>query len=558
MDEENGKSLVFWLLLGALIIIVASVVLLSWVPPVSKDELVHHLAVPKWYLKHGGMVEIPFMDFSYYPMNVDLLYLLPLYFGNDILPKFIHFGFALLTAWLIFRYLKKRTHRIYALFGALFFLSIPIIVKLSMTAYIDLGIIFFSTGALLALMRWVENGFRPKFLVLSGVLCGLGLGTKYNGLLTLLLLTLLVPFLYSRAHPGGRLSFFKAAAQASLFFLVSVLVFSPWMIRNYAWKKNPIYPLYDHRINPPDKVVSGQVKDQEESSDPGLGVFVIRKAIYHEQGWEIALVPLRVFFGGQDGSPKHFDGQLNPFLLMFSLLAFWRMKEDQEKVKTEKKVMLSFAVLFLAIAFFTSDLRIRYIAPIIPPMVILSVLGIAKTASLVQSIKGEVARFVGLLLVFSAAAFALMLNGLYVLKQFESVQPLSYISGEVGRDEYIATYRPEYPAMKYINENLPSNALVSFLFLGKRGYYCDRNYVYGESQLGAVIREARTPENILGSLDRLGITHLLLNDPLLQKWVNNSFNEEKLRILSEFFLIYTKICYANNNFYVLSLEKPLS
>jgi 4-amino-4-deoxy-L-arabinose transferase-like glycosyltransferase len=163
-----------------------------------------------------------------------------------------------------------------------------------------------------------------------------------------------------------------------------------------------IYPLYDHRINPPDKSYPDR---QRPGGIIGSGAWrLCDQAIYHEQGWEIALVPLRVFFGGQDGSPKHFDGQLNPFLLMFSLLAFWRMKEDQEKVKTEKKVMLSFAVLFLAIAFFTSDLRIRYIAPIIPPMVILSVLGIAKTASLVQSIKGEVARFVGLLLVFSAAA----------------------------------------------------------------------------------------------------------------------------------------------------------
>jgi hypothetical protein len=83
------------ILLGLIFVLIAAVLVLSCVPPVSKDELVHHLAVPKLYLKHGGMYEIPFMEFSYYPMNVDLLYLLPLSFGNDIVPKFIHFGFAL-------------------------------------------------------------------------------------------------------------------------------------------------------------------------------------------------------------------------------------------------------------------------------------------------------------------------------------------------------------------------------------------------------------------------------------------------------------------------------
>ena len=107
MVQGKHKAPFFGLILSLLIILFASIIILSCVPPVSKDELVHHLVVPKLYLKHGGMVEIPFMDFSYYPMNVDLLYLLPLYFGNDIVPKFIHLSFALLTAGLLSGYLKR-------------------------------------------------------------------------------------------------------------------------------------------------------------------------------------------------------------------------------------------------------------------------------------------------------------------------------------------------------------------------------------------------------------------------------------------------------------------
>ena len=166
----------------------------------SKDELVHHLAVPKLYLKHGGMFEIPFMPFSYYPMNLDLLYLIPLYFGNDIIPKFIHFSFALLTAGLLFGYLKRRTGLGYALFGVVFFLSIPIIVKLSISAYVDLGVLFFSFASLLLLLKWAESGFKKKFLILSGVMAGLAMGTKYNALVTAVLLTLFVPILSAR--PG--------------------------------------------------------------------------------------------------------------------------------------------------------------------------------------------------------------------------------------------------------------------------------------------------------------------------------------------------------------------
>jgi len=106
------------ILAGLVLILIASVIILSWVPPVSRDALIHHLTVPKLYLKNGGIFEIPFMDFSYYPMNLDLLYLIPLYFGNDIIPKFIHFSFALLTACLVFCYLRRRINSIYAMIGS--------------------------------------------------------------------------------------------------------------------------------------------------------------------------------------------------------------------------------------------------------------------------------------------------------------------------------------------------------------------------------------------------------------------------------------------------------
>lgn len=110
------------------------------------------------------MYEIPAMVFSYYPMNLNLLYLMPLYFGNDIIPKFIHFTFALLTACLIFDYLRHRTNTIYLLLGAIFFLTLPIVVKLSITVYVDLGLIFFVAASLLLLLKWLENGFCVRFL----------------------------------------------------------------------------------------------------------------------------------------------------------------------------------------------------------------------------------------------------------------------------------------------------------------------------------------------------------------------------------------------------------
>ena len=34
-------------------------IILNLTPPISRDALIHHLAIPKLWLKHGGFYEIP-------------------------------------------------------------------------------------------------------------------------------------------------------------------------------------------------------------------------------------------------------------------------------------------------------------------------------------------------------------------------------------------------------------------------------------------------------------------------------------------------------------------
>jgi len=60
----------WWVLATAVLlsmILVAAIAVLASVPPVSRDALVHHLAVPKLWLEHGSIYEMPGMEFSYYP-----------------------------------------------------------------------------------------------------------------------------------------------------------------------------------------------------------------------------------------------------------------------------------------------------------------------------------------------------------------------------------------------------------------------------------------------------------------------------------------------------------
>ena len=467
------------ILLGCItIVLVVSIVLLASVPPVSRDALTHHLIVPKLYLQHGTMVELPDIPFSYYPMNLDLLYLVPLYFGNDIVPKFIHFLFALMTAGLLFSFLKKRLGTLYAMIGSLMFLSTPVIVKLSITVYVDLGLVFFSTAALIYLIKWNEADFSIRYLIFSAAFCGLALGTKYNGLVTFFLLTLFVPFIYLRSPPERNRLQGKAAGYAAIYALTALLVFSPWMIRNVYWTGNPIFPLYNKIFSTQSVTEQNPIPEdlQQEIKERigGWNHFAIRRIIFKESWAEIATIPIRIFFQGQDDDPKYFDGKLNPFLLFLPIFAFFPRREETSQAKNEKNLLLAFIILFMLISFFRTSIRIRYIVPVLPALIILSTAGLHQLVGLLKTGFNPLLRKCGAVSLAVAMLLLFGMNAAYLLDQFRVVDPIGYLSGRVGREMYITRYRPEYPVMKFANEYLAADAKILGLYLGNRRYYSDR------------------------------------------------------------------------------------
>ena len=551
-----SKTLLKIVLTGLLGAVITSIVVLSSVPPVSRDALIHHLAIPKLYLKHGGIYEIPWAIFSYYPMNLDLLYVIPLYFGNDIIPKYIHFTFALLTAWLVFSYLRKRIDVYYGLLGALFFLSIPIIVKLSITAYVDLGLVFFSFAALFYFLKWIENRFRLRYLIISAISCGLALGTKYNGLIVFFLLTLFVPFIYSRFSREQGVPAYKGIGHSAAFFMLAFLIFSPWMIRNYIWTGNPVYPLYqtwlgskkgdsdEHSI---ERLQKSSTVVAEKSKGP-LGHFLIRKILFKESWWETAIIPIRIFFQGQDDNPKYFDGRLNPLLFIFPFFAFYRIKNNTSFLRAEKKVLLAFSVFYLFYTFLQTAIRIRYFAPIIPPLVILSVFGIYEIFSIINEHCSLQTRRIYMGLVILTLLVLMGMNAAYILNQFRHVDPISYITGRVGRDEYIERYRPEYSAIKYANDNIPNNSKLLCIFLGNRSYYGNSEMLFNYNLLFEAVKREGSPEKILLDLKKRGITHLIVRYGLMNKWSESEFDDRRKMILKEFFKDHVDMLFSGGGY----------
>lgn len=531
-NDFPSPSMIYSLLI---VVVIGLVSIMAWTPPVSRDALIHHLAIPKLYLNNGGMFEIPDLTFSYYPMNLDLLYMIPLYFNNDILPKFIHFAFAILTAIMIYRYIARRLNTEYALLGSLFFLSIPVIVYQSTIVYVDLGLVCFLFAALLYLFKWVEDGFKFKYLAAGAILCGLALGTKYNGLIGLCLLGLFVPYVYARYHADQSSHARRAVFYSAAYVVIALTVFSPWMIRNVIWTGNPVHPLFKNVFNPAPECTemvceAGEIGNRSVR----LSHIVTRRDLYKESGLEIALIPLRVFFQGRDNDPKYFDGRANPFLLLLPIFAFFGIRSDHRQIKTEKIIMVVFSLLFLLFACATSVIRIRYFAPILPPLVVLSMFGLNWIEQCLRSNKPVISNFSKNIIIYGIIIVMLSLNARYMIERFNYMEPIGYLSGKVSSDEYIQKFRPEYASMQYANKNLSQEDRILCVYTGNRGYYSEIEMIFDIRLLQQLAAGARSVSDIAAGLQERRITYLLVNYELFNFWVKEYSLHEK-QMLKNFF-----------------------
>jgi hypothetical protein len=136
----------------------------------------------------------------------------------------------------------------------------------------------------------------------------------------------------------------------------------------------------------------------------------------------------------------------------------------------------------------------------------------------------------------AALAGVLLWNGAYLAEQIGAARPWTYWSGAVSRAEYIAERRPEYPALEFINRNLPPDARVLFFFVGNRGYYCDRDYRFDIPARSSFLRRAaRSKAPIADALRSAGITHFLIRLPVFQEWILEDLSPRERRRMKAFF-----------------------
>lgn len=529
----TGQGAGAWLAGAGCAFFALAALLMDLTPPTGRDSLIHHLAVPRLWLDQGLFSEIKWLVFSYYPQNLETLYLAPLAAGFGQGAKLIHCAFGLLTALLVYLALRPSRGRAWALGGACLFLSIPTVFRLMGTAYVDLGLVFFLTAGWFFLARAFETGRATPYF-LSAIFLGLGLGTKYSALPALVVLPPAALAVAWRSRASVR----AALVWAGLYGALALAVFSPWLTRDYLLTGNPLYPLFGSLFGGPDA-----------TNGAGLDIFTRRMGLYGESFFQVLASPVRVFFLGQDNSARYFDGVIGPFILLFSLPALACGRE-------RKWLFISGgAWLFILFAFFTSSFRVRYIAPVFPALCVLSVVGLGQLKTWLGRFAG--ARLSGFLAA-CALALAITWGGIHAGGLVATASPWAYLAGRESRAQYLSRRLPSYPAIAYLNAHARPGERVLLLFAGDQGYYLEPDYFFNAYYSGEAVRPlfmaASSAEEIRMGLKAMGVTAILTQDRLLNRFLADNFGPEKLRVIGDFAKTYLEREFGANGFFIYRLR----
>lgn len=472
-DAIPGLLLLICLLFG---------LLLALTPAIGNDALIYHLTVPKLYLEHHGFYFIPGNIFCNYPLNNEMLYLIGLTLRGDIVAKGIHFVMALLILVSMYQFSRHLVPSArFITLPLLIFYTIPSVFVNSHMAYNDLTVTFYTLLTVYAFLNWVSTK-QTQWLAISGVFTGLSVATKYSALL-LPVIGCLGILCISRSQ---QISNRETLRLLGLYILSTLVVGSPFYIKNWILTGNPLYPfLYE--------IFGGIGWDTDQARQYDL---FLRNLGMGRGLVDYLLLPWNLSFHAKMNSPV-FDGILGPIFILTLPFAIG----IRNIPNTLKMTVVYCGLTFL---FWAANVhQIRYLMPIFPFLAIM-------TGYILGYYRHHRAIFC-MLLVFIVASLGF--NGYHIIKDFQAINPIPVLTGRENRDAFLHRTIPAYGMFKYINTHLPENSRIFFIYMKGQGYLCDRSY-YTDSMIEShtmdkILSGATTPGQVYQELKNRGFTHIL-------------------------------------------------
>jgi hypothetical protein len=430
-------------------------------PAIDTDELYYHLALPRQMLEAGALVGGTWAPNGSRPLALHLPWAFLLATGGETAPRFFHLLLGATLLWSVQTRLKTALGVGPAVFGTLLLAGSTTFLDGAGLARSDIPTAF------LVFMAF-DAGIAGGLLPLVALAAGGALAIKYTAGLALAPIFLVLPFFES----GSVRRRVLATAGTGLLALVLLL---PWWLRNVADGLHPLFPFAGW----PPVADPGMVFQYAEKYGPGRGLA------------DLLLLPVNLVTKGDPESFAGFLGRVSPAFLALLPAAFWAAFRSSR----------TRAALFVAAgAVLLWALQIQWLRYLLPALPIAAVAMAGGYARLSRPLR--------------ALAWLVLLAGLPanlapVLE--DAAKKAVVATGHETRDAFYMREMPAWPAVRWINERTPSDAVVALLFAWEIDPL-QRRAVLGSVEDHVPTRHflAMHGQESLRVLQAAGVTHVLV------------------------------------------------
>ncbi len=482
------------------------------------DSLAYHLAVPKLWLESGQIHPISFIHHSNFPFSVDNLYIWGLRWGGEPGAKAFTLCFHVCGILSIYGFTRSRFGTLAAWWASVAWTTIPVVLWLSGTAYIDVQNGLFAGLGILFAAQFVISRVKED-IWLGATMLGFAAGSKYTGLQTIFAscLILTAAFVFDRypkdrQHPTETWSLKRVATLAGL----SLLIAAPWYIKNQLWVGNPVYPFFYSQLGGKNwSAYNAEIYQNEQQT---FGAARATETVGHSYT-EGKIEPQRI---GQSilGLTYQPGRYINPLptqnegvpagaigIVPVAALLLWLISGRAGRFEN---AVIGILLLSL-IMWFALSQQSRYIIALGVPLSVLS-------GAAIERLKAG--KLLASLVVIQAG------YSFYLLKVMRLDQQLQVATGRMTPAEYQSQTIGFYKPAQYLNEHVHSGGVA--LYDEVFGYLLDIPYFWANpghtTELGYA--QMKTSDDLVAKLRERNLDYVYLNlsiyptdDPQIIQWM---------------------------------------
>ncbi len=237
-------------LLAALSFILILYSAIAFRPPEHPDALLHHAALPNFYIQEGRVTVNPYDYYSYFTQNTEMIVLWAFILKSDFAAQLLIWGFWVSLALFVWGFLRRITEEWIALCSVFIVMSAPIMIYSAAYIKPDLPCALFVFAHYCVLFEALKRcslepedskniGNPETWIFLSGILAGGAAGHKMSALYigTLSSITVLGVDFYRTIK-------LKIKTKPLMLYWSAGLIapLLPWFLRNFIVTGNPVYP----------------------------------------------------------------------------------------------------------------------------------------------------------------------------------------------------------------------------------------------------------------------------------------------------------------------------